>query len=75
NGNGRSSRVPDGTAITQALLRLHAVQAEIAARHQSLTKSFIAGNPDIPTAVVPAASSDIHDLVGLRAVGAALASG
>lgn len=73
NGNGSSHHLPEGTAITQGLLRLHAVQAEIAARHQALTKSFIAGHPDIPTVVVPAASADIHDLVGLRAVGEALA--
>ena len=71
--SGDSSGVSDSTAITQGLLRLHAVQAEIAARHQTLAKRFIAGHPDIPTVEVPAASSDIHDLVGLRAVGDALA--
>jgi anion-transporting ArsA/GET3 family ATPase len=70
--NGRSG-VSDSTAITQALLRLHAVQAEIAGRHQALAKRFIAGHPDIPTVEVPAASQDIHDLVGLRTVGEALA--
>jgi anion-transporting ArsA/GET3 family ATPase len=68
-----SSRVSEHTAITQGLLRMHAVQAEVAARHESLAKRFIAGHPDIPTAEVPAASGDIHDLVGLRAVGEALA--
>jgi anion-transporting ArsA/GET3 family ATPase len=61
------------TAITQGLLRMHAVQAEIAARHESLARRFIAGHPDIPVVEVPAASGDIHDLVGLRAVGDALA--
>ena len=73
SGDASGSPLTDSTAITQGLLRLHAVQAEIAARHQSLTKRFIAGHPDIPTVVVPAASADIHDLVGLRAVGNALA--
>ena len=63
----------DSTAMTQGLLRLHAVQAEIAARHQALAKRFIAGHPGIPLAEVPAASADIHDLVGLRLVGDALA--
>ncbi len=71
-GDG-SSAVSESMAITEGLLRLHAVQAEIAARHQTLAKRFIAGHPDIPTVEVPAASSDIHDLVGLRAVGDALA--
>jgi anion-transporting ArsA/GET3 family ATPase len=68
-----SSGVFERTAITQGLLRMHAVQAEIAARHESLAKRFIAGHPDIPVVEVPAASGDIHDLVSLRAVGEALA--
>src|SRR5674476_295030 len=46
---------------------------ENAGRHQALAKRFIAGHPDIPMVEVPAASQDIHDLVGLRAVGEALA--
>jgi anion-transporting ArsA/GET3 family ATPase len=73
NSSGGSSGVSESTAITQGLLRLHAVQAEIANRHQTLAKRFIAGHPGIPTVEVPAASADIHDLVGLRAVGEALA--
>ena len=71
--SGSSSGGSASTDITQGLLRLHAVQAEIAARHRTLAKRFIAGHPDIPTVEVPAASADIHDLVGLRAVGEALA--
>jgi len=71
--DGTSSGVSDSTAITAGLLRLHAVQAEIAGRHQSLAKRFIAGHPGIPTVEVPAAAQDIHDVVGLRAVGEALA--
>ena len=72
---GDSPGVSESTAITQALLRLHAVQAEIAGRHQSLARRFIAGHPGIPTVEVPAAAQDIHDVVGLRAVGEALAGG
>lgn len=68
-----SSDGSESRTITAALLRLHAVQAEVAARHQSLTKRFVAGHPDIPMVEVPAASQDIHDLAGLRAVGEALA--
>jgi hypothetical protein len=52
---------------------MHAIQAEIAARHESLARRFIAGHPGIPMVEVPAASGDIHDLVGLRVVGEALA--
>jgi len=71
--SGDSSGVTDSAAITQELLRLHAVQAEVAARHKSLAKRFVAGHPGIPIVEVPAAAQDIHDLVGLRAVGDALA--
>jgi len=73
SSSGDSSGVSEHTAITQALLRLHAVQAEIAGRHQSLAKRFVAGHPGIPTVEVPAAAQDIHDLAGLRTVGTALA--
>jgi anion-transporting ArsA/GET3 family ATPase len=68
-----SSSASEATSITQGLLRMHAVQAEIASRHESLARRFIAGHPDIPVVEVPAASGDIHDLVSLRAVGEALA--
>lgn len=68
-----SSGVREHVAITQGLLRMHAIQAEIAARHDSMARRFVAGHPDIPIVEVPAASGDIHDLVGLRLVGSALA--
>jgi anion-transporting ArsA/GET3 family ATPase len=61
------------TAITAGLLRMHAVQAEVAARHESMASRFIAGHPGVPMVEVPAASGDIHDLVSLRTVGEALA--
>ena len=73
SSSGSSSGVSDSTVITAGLLRMHAVQAEIADRHESLAKRFIAGHPGIPIVEVPAASGDIHDLVGLRTVGDALA--
>jgi anion-transporting ArsA/GET3 family ATPase len=70
---GGASGISESTVITAGLLRMHAVQAEIAARHRALAKRFTAGHPDIPMVEVPAASGDIHDLVGLRTVGDALA--
>jgi anion-transporting ArsA/GET3 family ATPase len=60
---------------TAALLRLHAAQADVAARHQQLARRFTAGHPGIPVVEVPAAAQDIHDVEGLRAVGSALAGG
>jgi anion-transporting ArsA/GET3 family ATPase len=72
-GSSRAGPSAGSTAITQGLLRMHAVQAEIAARHESLARRFMAGHPGIPMVEVPAASGDIHDLVSLRTVGEALA--
>jgi len=73
-GTGTTNGGDTGAAgITAGLLRMHAVQAEIAARHESLARRFTAGHPDIPMVEVPAASGDIHDLAGLRMVGSALA--
>jgi anion-transporting ArsA/GET3 family ATPase len=72
-GNGGGPRAAGEATITAGLLRMHAVQAEIAARHESLARRFTAGHPDIPLIEVPAASGDIHDLEGLRVVGTALA--
>ena len=59
---------------TEALLRLHAVLAETADRQEGLARRFTASHPGIPVVEVPAAAQDIHDLAGLREVGAALAS-
>jgi anion-transporting ArsA/GET3 family ATPase len=59
-------------ATTEGLLRLHAVLAETAGRQRRLVERFTAGHPGIPVVEVPASSSDIHDLAGLREVGQAL---
>ena len=73
SSSGGSKDVAGIPTVTSGLLRLHAVQAEIAGRHQLLAKRFIAGHPGIATIEVAAASQDIHDLEGLRAVGESLA--
>ncbi|HEX8973061.1 MAG TPA: ArsA family ATPase [Oryzihumus sp.] len=59
--------------VTEGLLRVHAARAEVASRHQGLARGFSAGHPGIPMVQVAAAAEDIHDLEGLRAVGASLA--
>ena len=61
-------------ALTEGLLRVHADVAETAERHQAQVHRFIAGHPGIPVTEVPAAAQDIHDLDGLREIGAALSS-
>jgi anion-transporting ArsA/GET3 family ATPase len=55
--------------LTAGLLRLHADGARIVARENRLRRRFSAAHPHVPTAVVPALSTDVHDLDGLRLVG------
>jgi len=61
--------------LTSALLRLHADLASVAERHEGHVRRFVAGHPGVPMSTVPASATDIHDLEGLRTVGAALARG
>ncbi len=62
-----------GARTTTDLLRLHEEIARTASRHAAATRRFRAGHPGIPLSEVAAQSRDIHDLDGLRAIGAALA--
>jgi anion-transporting ArsA/GET3 family ATPase len=57
---------------TAGLLRLHADRTRMVARESRLRERFTAAHPDVPTAVVPALSTDVHDLDGLRVVGGLL---
>ena len=65
----------DLAGLTPALLRLHADLAEVATRHEGHVRRFVAGHSGVPVSTVPASATDIHDLEGLRTVGAALATG
>jgi anion-transporting ArsA/GET3 family ATPase len=58
---------PEST--TAALLRLHADRARIVAREAHLRERFAMAHPGVPTAVVPALATDVHDLDGLRRIG------
>jgi anion-transporting ArsA/GET3 family ATPase len=62
-------------SVTAGLLRLHADRIRIAEREARLQKRFTAAHPDVPTVVVPALPTDVHDLDGLRQVGTLLAGG
>jgi anion-transporting ArsA/GET3 family ATPase len=58
------------TAATSAgLLRLHAERTRLVAREMHLQERFVAAHPDVPTALMPALATDVHDLAGLRLVG------
>jgi anion-transporting ArsA/GET3 family ATPase len=63
----------DAAEMTAGLLRLHADRVRIVERETRLRKRFATSHPDVPTAVLPALSTDVHDLDGLRTVGAMLA--
>jgi anion-transporting ArsA/GET3 family ATPase len=73
DGDGTAS--DDLAGLTGALLRLHADLAEVATRHEGHVRRFVAGHPRVRLSTVPASATDIHDLDGLREVGAALAAG
>jgi anion-transporting ArsA/GET3 family ATPase len=63
----RSSGEDHGLAA--GLLRLHADRKVVVEREKRLTGRFAASHPDVPTAVLPALSTDVHDLDGLRRIG------
>jgi anion-transporting ArsA/GET3 family ATPase len=63
----RSSGEDHGLAA--GLLRLHADRVVVVERESRLTRRFATSHPDVPTAVLPALSTDVHDLEGLRRIG------
>ncbi|PSL05356.1 arsenite efflux ATP-binding protein ArsA [Haloactinopolyspora alba] len=60
----------DEHRLTAALLRLHAERLRLAARDARTGERFTSAHPDVPVARVPALAGDVHDLDGLRQVGA-----
>jgi anion-transporting ArsA/GET3 family ATPase len=61
-----------GGSVTADLLRLHAALATTAERQRAQVTRFANGHPGIPVVEVPASATDIHDVGGLRSIGAAL---
>jgi anion-transporting ArsA/GET3 family ATPase len=70
----RDSDPPAGSAeaLAASLLDLHADRMRLAARQHHLADRFVAANPRVPVASVPALAQDVHDLEGLREVAALL---
>jgi anion-transporting ArsA/GET3 family ATPase len=62
-----------GTAA--AILRLHADRTALATREQRLRGRFTSAHPEVPQVEVSALAGDVHDLDGLRGIGAELANG
>lgn len=65
--------LPDGDSSAMAItaLRLHAERMRQAAAERRLAERFTAAHPLVPVAQIPAQPEDVHDLDGLRLIGAA----
>ncbi|MEV4439672.1 ArsA family ATPase [Streptomyces sp. NPDC049577] len=59
--------------LAAGLLRLHAERMRVLDRERRTRDRFTALHPDVPVAEVAALAGDVHDLVGLRAIGERLA--
>jgi anion-transporting ArsA/GET3 family ATPase len=73
-GEDPTSRADGTPNLAAGLLRLHADREVVVQRETRLTGRFATSHPDVPTAVLPALSTDVHDLDGLRRVGDLLAT-
>ncbi len=56
--------------VTAALLRIHADRLRRRTREQALAGRFTSAHPEVPVVEVAALAEDVHDLDGLRAIGA-----
>ena len=67
---------PESTAgnLALAALRVHAEIAAAAEHDARMTKRFSAAHPEVPVVTVPALAVDVHDLDGLRQIGALLSA-
>jgi anion-transporting ArsA/GET3 family ATPase len=72
--NGASAADGPANVITAAALRLHAERMQLGKRERRLAEHFTSAHPAVPVAEVPAQPEDVHDLEGLRVIGALLAS-
>lgn len=59
--------------LTASLLELHAQRMALKERQKHLAARFELAHPTVPIIAVPAMAEDIHDLDGLRQIGAELA--
>jgi anion-transporting ArsA/GET3 family ATPase len=61
-----------GHELTAAILRVHAARAQLAVRDRRMRDRFTSAHPEVPLVEVPALSTDVHDLDGLRRVAEAM---
>jgi anion-transporting ArsA/GET3 family ATPase len=62
-----------GHEATADALRIHAGLVDQGVREKRVAARFTRDFPEVPTAEVPAQPADVHDIDGLRTIGAALA--
>jgi anion-transporting ArsA/GET3 family ATPase len=63
----------EGEHLAAGLLRLHAERMQVIARERRMRDRFVSVYPDVRIAEVSALAGDVHDLEGLREIGARLA--
>jgi anion-transporting ArsA/GET3 family ATPase len=63
----------ESSTLGISALRLHAERMRQAESERRLARRFTAAHPFVPVAQIPAQPDDIHDLSGLRVIGAAFA--
>ncbi|MGY1615268.1 ArsA family ATPase [Geodermatophilus sp. SYSU D00691] len=61
-----------GSQVAAGALRVHAERMTLATREQRLADRFTSAHPQVAVRTVPAAAGDVHDLDGLRGMGAEL---
>jgi hypothetical protein len=64
---------PAERALAAGVLRLHAQRMSLSLRERRLQERFSGAHPGVPVVEVAALPGDVHDLDGLRTVGADLA--
>jgi Asp-tRNA(Asn)/Glu-tRNA(Gln) amidotransferase A subunit family amidase len=67
-----AERIEDEDAMLASLLTMHAMRLDEAARQRRLVARFSGAHPIVPLRGVPALAQDVHDLEGLREIGALL---
>ncbi len=70
-----AEQVEAESPLTAAVLQLHADRVALAVREARLQQRFSTAHPQVPVVEVAAQPGDVHDLDGLRRVGADLAHG
>ena len=59
--------------LAASVLRIHAEAMRAAGRDARMAKSFSGAHPSVPMVQVGAQAADVHDIDGLRRIGAELA--